>query len=107
MDYTLSDYAFFLTVKAYLPAILAIIIIISILILFYFMIIQLMNYDGKDGGSHGQRGGLPRIGSGAVINRLENAVSGVRRNGKLDVERAVEIIHKDEESAMVSFLSLA
>ena len=66
-----------------------------------------MNYDGKDGGSHGQRGGLPRIGSGAVINRLENAVSGVRRNGKLDVERAVEIIHKDEESAMVSFLSLA
>lgn len=86
MDYTLSDYSFFLTVKAYLinnlPAIITIFTILGVFGLFFLMISQLLNDEQIDNLENSRTALLPNV----------------QRQGKMDIERAVLVIHRDEST---------
>lgn len=96
MDYTLSDYNFFLTVKAYLPIIISILVIISLVILFILMFYQISRND------HFM---VPNHANNLLVNSCDRINRNIpNRNGKMDREKAVLVFHEDEGSNMVGFV---
>lgn len=100
MDFTLSDYAFFLTVKAYLPELITITILLIVICLFIMMWKQLNN--NFDNYSESQNN-LIREGLGQANNFVNRSVA--RNNKMMDVEQAVLVIQNgDSECDLKAFV---
>ena len=93
MDYTLSDYDFFVTVKAWLPQLLTGLTILGVITLFYCMAKQFFR-DGGEGRAIQQN----------VVSRLDDAL---QRNTAITRKRSNEKfdLYADEESRMEVYLS--